>query len=174
MSIADDIFARPPRYARRKVVAAPLVALDKKAHINCAVCGLKVQIPTDRAGRLCDLCIEDLDKSRAHVAECVADTLAQLDTNQAAWEYALHISPAAERWAKVQAAMIGVAEGRIAQEVFDRQWAARKAEGGALAELLNAYEAYVETCDRIQARLAELNRATDEINTAWLDKEGAI
>lgn len=174
MTATEDIFARPPRSGRRRNPAPPLVALHKKAHILCAVCLRPSQIPTDRAARLCDLCIEDLDKSRAHVAGCVADTLAQLDTNQAAWEYALHISPAAERWAKVQAAMIGVAEGKIAQETFDRQWAARKAEGGALAELMDAHEAYVETCDRIQARLDELYRATGEINTAWLDKEGAI
>lgn len=172
MTATEDIFARPPRSARRRTPAPPLVALDKKAHILCTVCGLQVQIPTDRAARLCDLCIEDLDKSRAHVAGCVADTLAQLDANELAWQHALQSSSAAERWAKVQAAMIGVAEGRIAQEVFDRQWAARKAEGGSLAELMDAHEAHAATCDRIQARLAELYRATEEINTAWLSKEG--
>lgn len=173
MTATDDIFARPPRSARRRTPAPPLVALDKKAHILCSVCGLKVQIPTDRVARLCDLCIEDLDKARAHVAGCTADTLAQLDANELAWQYALRTSSAADRWEKVQAAMIGVAERRIAQEAFDRQWATRKAEGGALADLLDAYEAHAETCDRIQAQLKELQRATEEINTAWLNKESA-
>lgn len=160
----EDIFARPPRSVRRR-------AVTPRAHIICAVCLRPSQIPTDRSGRLCDLCSEDLDKSRAHVTGCTADTLAQLDANELAWQHALHASPAAERWAKVQAAMIGVTEGRIAQEAFDRQWAARKVEGGALAELMDAYEAHTATTDRIQARLAELHRATEEINTAWLNRE---
>ncbi len=162
------LFDTEPKRRRGKSVETEA----RKAHILCSVCLRPAQIPTDRAARLCDLCSEDLDKSRAHVAACTADVLAQLDANELAWQHALQSSSAAERWAKVQAAMIGVAEGRIAQEVFDRQWAARKAEGGSLAELMDAHEAHAATCDRIQARLAELYRATEEINTAWLSKEG--
>lgn len=164
----EYLFDAKPR--RRKPATLP-VSLDAKAHILCAVCLRPAQIPVDRDGRLCDLCHEDLDKSRAHVEQCTADVLAQLDANQERWEAALQASPAADRWEKVQAAMIGVAERRIPQTAFDRQWAARKAEGGALAELLLAYEAFAETCDRIQARLVELHRATEEINTAWLSLE---
>lgn len=171
MTITDDIFARPPRSARRRVPTPLPVSLDAKAHILCAVCLRPAQIPVARDGRLCDLCHEDLDKSREHVAQCTTDVLAQIDANELAWQHMLHTSPAAERWAKVQAAMIGVAERRIDQAAFDRQWAARKAEGGALAELLLAYEAFAETCDRIQARLKELHRATEEINAAWLSLE---
>lgn len=170
-TITDDIFARPPRYTRRRTPAPPLVPLDKKARIQCAVCDRPAQIPIDRSGRLCDLCYEDLEKSRTHVTECVAATLAQLEANQATWEAARDASPAAERWARVQAAMIGVAERRIEQTAFDRQWAARKAEGGALAELLHAYEAYAALCDRLGERLQALYRASNEINAAWLDKE---
>ncbi len=77
-------------------------------------------------------------------------------------------SPAVGRWEAVQAALIGVAEKRITQSVFDTTWAKRKAEGGALAQLLEAYDAYTRECDRLGAELARLDTAQTEINAAWL------
>jgi hypothetical protein len=68
----------------------------------------------------------------------------------------------------VEHALIGGAEKRIAQQVLDQTWAKRKAEGGALSQLLDAYDAYAREADRIGEELARLDAAQTEINAAWL------
>lgn len=152
---------------------APAPAAAIRGRITCAVCLRPgVEVPVDHPAKLCTTCLGDLDAARAHVAIVTADTLAQLDQNRATWEATLARSPAAARWEKVQAALNAVAERTMAESELARVWAKRKAEGGPLARLLVDYEAYAAMCDRLQARLGELGRAQEEINTAWLAMEG--
>lgn len=163
-ALDDDIFARPPRSARRKG--------QMPARITCRVCGAPAVVPPDHPALLCGHCLEDLDKTRRHVAECVAAALARLDATGEAWRAAVEGSPAKGRWSKVQDAMIGVAEKRVDKATFEAQWAKRRAEGGDLAALLLAYEAHADECDQIAEELERLHLAQNEINAAWLNTNG--
>jgi len=156
----DDIFARPPRAARHQQA--------RRASITCRVCGLVANVPLDHPALLCPGCLEDLDATRDRVADWLGKALARLDQVKVVWEAERAASPAADRWPAIQAALIAVAEKRARQEDLDRTWAKRKAEGGALAQLLNAYEAYARECDRLSAELERLSVAQTEINAAWL------
>ena len=165
IDIEQDIFARPPRSARKPS--------QQPARITCRVCGTPATVPVDHPALLCEHCIGDLDATRAHVRQCVDANLARLDAVADGWLALRDASPARDRWEKVQTAMIGVAEKRITAEAFDRQWTLRKAEGGALAELMEQYDAYTLACDQISAELGRLGVAQKEINQAWLSKDGA-
>jgi type IV pilus biogenesis protein CpaD/CtpE len=136
--------------------------------ITCRACDRSATVPLDHPALLCLLCLEDLDATRDRVSAWASAALSALDVTQAAWNATRAASPALSRWEAVQAALIGVAEKRVSQTTFDATWAKRKAEGGALAQLLEAYEAYARECDRLGAELARLGLAQDQINTAWL------
>lgn len=159
----DDIFARPPRAVARQQA--------KSGHITCRVCGRPATVPLDHPALLCPLCLMDLDTTRARVAQWLESALARLDANDAQWRATLDASPAQDAWARVQGALIAVAEKRATQADLDRTWAKRKAEGGDLAKLLIAWEGYAQTADSIGAELAKLHLAQTEINTAWLSNE---
>jgi len=156
----DDIFARPPRAVARTQA--------KQARITCRVCGAQATVGIDHPALLCTPCLDNLDATRDRVASWLDAALARLDQVKVVWEAERDASPAAARWAAVQAALIAVAEKRVAQANLDRTWAKRKTEGGALALLLEAYEGYTRECDRIAEELERLNTAQREINTAWL------
>ena len=143
--------------------------INRAVRITCRVCGLGATVPLDHPALLCPGCLEDLDATRARVQAWCEAALAGLDANQATWAAAL--SPAQDAWGRVQGAMIGVAEKRVEKAVFDRTWAKRKAEGGPLAALLEAHEAYALECDRLGAEIARLALAQREINAAWLAAE---
>jgi len=136
--------------------------------ITCRVCGLGANVPLDHPALLCPGCLEDLDATRQRVQAWLDAALAGLADTEAHWQASRAASPAGDRWAAVQAALIGVAERKISQATLDQTWAKRKAEGGALAALLNAYEAYARECDRLSAELERLSVAQREINAAWL------
>lgn len=141
------------------------------AHITCRVCGLPAIVAVDHPALLCVPCLEDLDATRTRVAAWLASALARLEQVQHVWETERDASPAAEKWPAIQAALIAVAEKRTRQEDLDRTWAKRKAEGGPLAALLAAYEAYATEADAIGEELAKLHAAQVEINHAWLSEE---
>lgn len=143
----------------------------KCASITCRVCGLGATVPLDHPALLCLLCLEDLDGTRDRIRARLSAALTALETNQAAWDTLRAASPACDRWEAVEKALIGVAEKRISQATLDQTWAKRKAEGGALAELLTAYETYAHECDRTRAELDRLDSAQTEINAAWLATE---
>ncbi len=142
-----------------------------QGRITCRVCGLGAYVPLNHPALLCEPCLEDLDGTRNRVQTWLEVALASLDANQATWDAHKALSPAHDAWKKVQGALIGVAEKRVAQSVFDQTWQKRKTEGGPLAQLLEAYEVYARECDRIAAELARLHRAQVEINAAWLATE---
>jgi hypothetical protein len=146
-------------------------AAANPGRITCRACGLGATVPLDHPALLCPICLEDLDATREHHAARVAAALSAVDANQSAWDATRAASPACDRWEAVQAALIGVAEKRISQAQLDQTWAKRKAEGGALAQLLAVYEAYTHECDRLSAELGRLDRAQKEINAAWLATE---
>lgn len=158
-----DIFARPPRSARKPT--------QKLARITCRVCEKPAEVPIDHPALLCSLCLEDLEKTRAHVQECIEKALERLDGAKLAWEVLRDASPARARWERVQEAMIAVAEGRVDKEAFKRQWQLRLSEGGALAALLRAWEVYARETDAAGAELERLSRAQTELNQAWLNTE---
>jgi hypothetical protein len=158
-SVSQDI-DQPRALARQQA---------KRSSITCRACGLGATVPLDHPALLCPPCLEDLNGTRERHAMCLQTALEGLEVNQANWEAQRAASPAQLRWAAVQAALIGVAEKRADQRVFDATWAKRKAEGGPLAQLLLAYEAYARECDRIGEELARLYAAQREINVAWLN-----
>ena len=159
-SSIDDIFARPPRALARQDA--------KTARITCRMCGAQASVGLDHPALLCQNCIADLDATRDRHATYLSAALAALDANQAAWEA---ISSASDRWPAIQGALIAVAEKRAAQADLDRTWAKRKAEGGAVAALLTAYEGYAREADRIGEELARLDAAQREINAAFVAME---
>lgn len=137
------------------------------AHITCRVCERPATVPVDHPALLCDLCLEDLDKTQAHVADWLGATLKRLDQNKERWEQNLAASDAASRWPAIQGALIAVAEKRATQSQLDATWAKRKTEGGALAQLLAQYEVFAAECDQIALDLDRLHRAQSELNTAY-------
>ena len=141
------------------------------ARITCRVCGAQATVGLDRPALLCPLCLSDIDATRARHAAQFQAALMALDANQAQWNARRLASPAQARWEDVQAALIGVAEKRVAQRTFDATWTKRKAEPSALAQLLLAYEEYARECDRLSEELARLDAAQREINAAWLTTE---
>jgi hypothetical protein len=159
----DDIFARPPRGLAQQQT--------KSARITCRVCGTPATVPIDHPALLCAPCLGDLDGTRDRVAGWLEKALERLDANQAAWDVTRLASAAQEAWEKVQHALIAVAEKRATPQALAAAWAKRKAEGGALAALLGAYEGYAETADRIGEELARLHAAQCEINAAFLATE---
>lgn len=112
--------------------------------------------------------MEDLEATRTRVQTWLEAALAQLEENQALWN---DTKAGSVHWPAIQAALIAVAEKRARQEDLDRTWAKRKAEGGALGRLLDAYEAYAHEADRLATELERLSRAQAEINTAFLATE---
>lgn len=144
---------------------------DANARITCRVCDAKATVPTDHPALLCMNCLGDLDATRDRVAEWRGKALGTLDANQAAWDAIRFASPALDRWPAIQGALIAVVEKRATPQALAATWAKRKAEGGALAALLVAYEGYAETCDRISEELARLHQAQTEINTAYIATE---
>lgn len=141
-----------------------------EGRITCRVCGIGATVPLDHPALLCPGCLEDLDKTRDRVHAWLNAALARLEQVQHVWDTERTASPAHARWEAVQAALIGVAEQRIPQATFDATWAKRRAEGGPLAQLLLAYEAYARECDRLGVEFERLHKAQTEINTAWLDQ----
>lgn len=161
--LEEDIFARPPRSARKPI--------QQLCHITCRVCGLGAKVPADHPALLCPNCMEDLGRTQAGMEERLTAALVRLDKAGEGWRAKVEASPARDRWQRVQDAMIGVAEKRVSQAVFDRQWALRLSEGGPLAALMLAYETHCRECDAIVEELDRLGRAQDEINAAWLNME---
>jgi len=159
----DDLFARPPR--------TPMRSTPKAAHIVCRVCGRPAMVAIGWAALLCPECIGDLDATRDRVASWLGGTLARLEQAKVVWEAERDASPAKEKWDRVQDAMIAVAEKRITAYQFDSTWAKRKAQGGPLAALLIAHEAYARECEQISEELAKLHDAQTEINAAFLATE---
>ena len=138
----------------------------RQARITCRVCGRQgVAVPPGHPALICPLCLADVSAARAHVAACVAAALAQLDRATEAWQQTLAASPAQARWAGVQAALEAVAEYRMPQATFERAWAVRRAEGGALAALLDAHTTYAAACDAAAATLRRLWQAQQELDT---------
>lgn len=144
---------------------------EKAARITCRVCSAQASVPLDHPALLCPPCLEDLDATRDRVAEWLEAALGALEANQARWEVTKAQSDAFSRWPAIQGALIAVADKRTPQSALDATWRKRKAEGGALAQLLTAYEGYAEECDRIGAELARLDAAQREINQAFLATE---
>lgn len=147
--------------------AAPL----QPARITCRVCGAQASVALDWPALLCQGCIGDLEGTRERVSTWLAAALAALDANQATWQAYLALSPAADKWPAIQGALIAVAEKRATQAQLAATWAKRKAEGGPLALLLAAHEAYTRECDRLELELQRLDRAQAEINQAFLVRE---
>lgn len=141
------------------------------ARITCRVCGAQASVPLDHPALLCALCLSDLDATRDRVAGWRTAALERLGQVQHVWEAERNTSAALAQWGKVQAALIAVAEKRATQAQLDATWAKRKAEGGALAQLLLAYEAYARECDRIAEELERLHQAQTQINTAHIATE---
>jgi hypothetical protein len=146
-------------------------AAASDTRITCRVCGATATVALGHPALLCAGCLEDLDGSRDRVAAWLAKALERLDANKERWEAELSHSPALDRWPAIQGALIAVAEKRATQAALDATWTKRKAEGGALARLLEAYEAYARECDRIGEELGRLDAAQREINTAYLATE---
>jgi hypothetical protein len=141
------------------------------AHITCRVCDRPATVPLDHPALLCPLCLIDLDATRARVAGWLAAALERLDANEQAWQATKSASAALDRWPAIQGALIAVAEKRVTSQALDATWQKRKAEGGALAQLLEAHEAYARECDRLNTELERLHRAQAEINAAYLATE---
>jgi len=156
----DDLFARPPRSA--------LKPSQQLTRITCRVCERTAMVPIGHPALLCHECMADLDMTRGYVARGTDAVLSRMDQALAEWREMLDFSPAKDAWTKVEAAMIAVAEKRATQAALDATWAKRKAEGGALAELLIAYECYAATTDQCGVELNRWHRAQAEINAAWL------
>lgn len=155
----DDLFAAPPIRMVR-----PSEGLTTTRCVVCDLGYVAVQAPA----KLCGLCLEDLDATRAHITHGIDAVLARLDKAKAAWAAALAASPAQTAWSRVEAAMIAVAEKRITQSALDATWAKRKSEGGPLATLLEAYERYAADTDQCGVELQHWHRAQVEVNAAWM------
>lgn len=138
------------------------------ARITCRVCDAKATVALDWPALLCPECMRDLDATRDRVAAWLSATLAQLNEAQAQWQTTC---AASAHWPPIQAALIAVAEKRATQAALDATWAKRKAEGGAMAALLTAYEGYAEQCDRLAEQLDKHHKAQAEINAAFLAGE---
>lgn len=146
--------------------AEPIIRHDTMAHITCRVCGKPARVPIDHPALLCPLCIEDLDATAAHVQDGITTVLNRWEALNARWETTLSHSPAQARWAKVEAAII--AHG-LQDATVQRTWHQRKAEGGAFADLLTAYEVYDRDNAQLARELTALTAARDEVNHAVLN-----
>jgi hypothetical protein len=146
---------------------APMVGTSDTARITCRVCERPATVPVDHPALLCELCLEDLDKTQARVTEWLKLALERLDRNKDVWERTLAGSAASDRWPAIQGALIAVAEKRATQAQLDATWAKRKAEGGALAQLLRTYEMFATECDQLALDLDRLHRAQAELTTAY-------
>ena len=150
---------------------APTPALHstERAHITCRVCEKPARVPVDHPALLCPLCLDNLDATAAHVHTCLEAVWARWDEATERWQAQVAASGMADRWAKVEAAMIGVGLGQVSARTFDELWTKRKAEGGDFAALLVAFEAHKAELDRMSQELERWNRARDEVNAAVLN-----
>ena len=149
--------------------AEPRTAQEVVTHITCRVCGKRAQVSAFHPALLCPICLIDLDATAAHVHTCLEAVWARWDEATERWMVQVAASGMADRWAKVEAAMIGVGLGQVSARAFDDVWAKRKAEGGDFAALLVAFEAHKAELDRMSQELERWNRARDEINAAVLN-----
>lgn len=85
----DDIFARPPRSARKPS--------QQPARITCRVCNAPATVPVSWPALLCEHCMNDLDATRTHVQQCVDANLARLDAVTDGWLTQRDASPARDR-----------------------------------------------------------------------------
>lgn len=132
----------------------------------CKVCHLPTRVEQDWPALLCPLCLEDLDATAAHVQDGITAVLNRWEALNARWETTLAHSSAQARWAKVEAAII--AHG-LQDATVQRTWHQRKAEGGAFADLLTAYEVYDRDNAQLARELTALTAARDEVNHAVLN-----
>lgn len=139
--------------------------------ITCRVCGLAEKVGVGHPALLCHMCLEDLDKTRERVRGWLDNILAQLDGAANVWLDTRNASEALPQWNRVEDARAKVDLGEITQEQFGRQWAKRKAEKGALAKLMVAWERYVSESERLGIERQRLELAQKEINTASLALE---
>lgn len=139
------------------------------AHITCRVCEKPARVPVDHPALLCALCLIDLDATAAHIQECLRAIWARWDEATERWQAQVAASGHADRWAKVEAAMIGVGLGQVSARAFDEVWAKRKAEGGPFGALLEAWGLHKVELDAMSQELERWNKARDEVNQATLN-----
>ncbi len=137
------------------------------ARIRCKVCGRVEEGQVEAL--LCALCLEDLDKTVLHIHTCLEAIWARWDEATERWQAQVAASGHADRWAKVEAAMIGVGLGQVSARAFDEVWAKRKAEGGPFGALLEAWGLHKAELDGMSQELERWNRARDEVNAAVLN-----
>lgn len=159
MTFLDQLEIMPPKSA------------PKTCRITCRVCDKPATVKEDWPALLCKHCLDDLDATSAHVAECTQAVLRRMEANDEAWQKTVAESAAQAEWRRVCDAMVAVAEKRATKETFDRSWAKRKAEATPLAALLTEYEAFCFRLDQMGAELEKWHRATEELNAAYLNME---
>jgi hypothetical protein len=154
VSLTGDLFT----------VDAVRSAESRTARITCRVCDRQATVPLNHPALLCLECIADPEKTRKHVAVWLETTLLQLDQAKEMWEVKLKWSPAAPRWPAVADALAQVADKELDRAVLESRWQATLKQGGAMADLLRAYETYCRETDRLGAELARLERAQMELD----------
>lgn len=163
--------ATPPRFGTQPIddeidafwAERPRRTPPATARITCAACDRPATIPVTAAGRLCDLCREDLELT-------LVDVLATWDRavtalREATERFDADVAHADEqtqaRYARVVAARQQAFDGALSQASFQQRYSEALARGDALSALLRAEQA-----------LAQLGEATREITTkCWRAKD---
>lgn len=157
---AADLFDRPPR--------AVALAPSATSRITCRVCRRPAAIPLGALGLLCDLCREDLGEATKHVQAIQWAAGKRLRQQWEAFDAHLAAADQAtrERWAKVEAARVRWAAGKLTAERFQGAWSDAKAQEGAFAALLAAYEALEAVSVDVSERQEQARCAMEEIAAA--------
>lgn len=135
----DDIFAQPPRFARRRTPTPPPTT-GMVGRTACAVCGLRAE------ALICRECAEHPAASRGHVLAWLYANVAAANALLDAWDAAR--APQQAAWDAIQDAR--------AQPDFAARCARHRAAGNVYGRLLDAqanYEAGLQPLDIERARL---------------------
>jgi hypothetical protein len=145
----DDLFARPPR------------RIAPQAHITCRVCGKPATVPTDHPALLCPLCLEDVDKTGAHITEVYAAALVRLQESMTAWDAAGKAAPKT-----LEAIWAYKARGDFDPQVLASRWAHTIGRGGAGAALCHAWDAMEDEAGRLRETEKWYLKAAVELQAA--------
>lgn len=127
---------------------------------DCLVCGLSSRFPLSRP-QICDLCCEDLARSRAHIARLRAAAETRLQEAEAAYQLAMASAAPADRARLGTIDMLRAAAPRsgVARQQLHAYLNSPDRFGEAWATLLRAASSRIATLYTCQVQLSRCDRA---------------
>jgi len=149
MTTTDDIFAQPPRFARRKTPTPQPVLTSVVGRQACVVCSLRADT------LLCRECLADVPAARARVKTW-------LDANLAAGHEIIAAFDAVRERNQVYWDAI---ERSRQQPDFAAKCAKHRAAGNIYAQLLDAHDAMTTALAPLAPERARLEKALNVLET---------